>query len=433
MRSAIEMTTAILLAGAALARAQTNDEQVEGAARGYSVYGSFVAMERAENPVLPPVEALTTGPTFHWFGYYLHDQWDVSGRYLLCHQTDFEHRLPRPEDAVKIGMLDLEDGNRWIELGESRAWSWQQGAFLQWRPGSATEVVWNDREGVKAICRVYDVETKEMRTLPMAIDEAISPDGKWALCSDFSRIWDVRPGYGYPGIENETTEQNAPDDVGVWRLDMDKGETELLISLAGLLELPFNDEVPRNTYHYVNHFDWAPDGKRFSMFHRWRGRGQPTRVYSMGVDGSDVRLLSARATSHWTWRDEEHIVIWALGSYQLYRDDGSGRPVKVLWNAPNGHQSYVPGTDNEWLVTDTYPRGEQKLQHIHLIHLPTQRFLPLGRFKSTYTGEWRCDTHPRVSRDGQWIVFDSPHGGNGRQQYRINIGGIISALGEDKK
>ena len=46
-------------------------------------------------------------------------------------------------DAIKIGMVDLEDGDRWIELGESRAWCWQPGCMLQWRPGSMA--LWDNR------------------------------------------------------------------------------------------------------------------------------------------------------------------------------------------------------------------------------------------------------------------------------------------------
>jgi hypothetical protein len=125
--------------------------------------------------------------------------------------------------------------------------------------------------------------------------------------------------------------------------------------------------------------------------------------------------------SHYIWRDPEHVLIWANGAYRLYRDDGSGEPKETLWQAPNGHQSYIPGTQNAWLVTDTYDRS------LYLVHLPTGSFVPLGRYPQdkAYTGEWRCDLHPRVSRDGRWVFFDSPHAGNGRQLYRVDISNLL--------
>ena len=73
------------------------------------VFHSYDEMVRSAEHSLPPVWAVTTGPKCHWFGYYDKYQLDPSGRYLLCMEVDFEHRLPRPEDAVKIGMVDLAD------------------------------------------------------------------------------------------------------------------------------------------------------------------------------------------------------------------------------------------------------------------------------------------------------------------------------------
>jgi hypothetical protein len=394
----------------------------------FSVYRSFEEMVKATDPVLPPVRAVTRGPKFHWFGYYDKDQLDPSGRYLLCMEVDFEHRLPERDEAVKIGMVDLADGDRWIELGQSLAWSWQQGCMLQWRPGSDREVLWNDREGDRFVCRILDVKTRAMRTLPMPI-EHISPDGRYAAGGDFSRIWNIRAGYGYAGISDAYASQNAPAEIGLRWLDLQSGQTKMLVSVADLVKIPYENPQP-NHKHYVNHLAWSPDGKRILMFHRWIGSGgQPTRVFTIGSDGRDLRLLSARGASHWTWRDSEHVLIWAEGGYRLYKDDGSGEPKETLWTAPNGHQTYIPGTNNQWLVTDTYPQGAKREQILYLFHLPSGRFVLLGRFAlpKEYGGEWRCDTHPRISRDGRLVIIDSPHGGNGRQQYLIDIEPIIAA------
>jgi rhamnogalacturonyl hydrolase YesR len=390
----------------------------------FPLFGSFDEMAKASDPVLPPVRAVTLGPKIHWFGYYDKFQLDPGNRYLLCMELDFEHRLPKSNEAAKIGMVDLAEGDKWIELGESRAWCWQQGCMLQWRPGSDREVVWNDREGEQFVCRVLDVKTRQVRTLPRAIG-SIRPDGELAVCEDFSRIWNFRPGYAYAGIPDKYADQPAPAEIGVWRMDLDTGESQLIVSVADLAKIPYPQQSPRDR-HYVNHLSWSPDGKRFLMFNRWSGAGMPTRVFTADADGRDLRLLSARDASHWTWRDPQHVLIWAGNAYRLYRDDGSGELKETLWQAPNGHQTYLPGTHNEWIVTDTYPHGAKREQIVYLFHVPSKRFVLLGRFPSTYQGEWRCDAHPRVSRDGKLVIIDSPHGGNGRQQYIIDISSVIA-------
>jgi hypothetical protein len=376
-------------------------------------------MVSATDAKLPPVRAVTRGPKFHWFGYYDKFQLDVSGRYLLCMEVDFEHRLPKANEAVTIGMVDLGDGDKWIELGRSRAWCWQQGCMLQWRPGSDCEAVWNDREGDRFVCRVLDVKTRTLRTLPMAVGH-ISPDGKLAACEDFSRVWNFRAGYGYAGVPDKYADQPAPAEIGVWRMDMETGETRMLVSLADLVKIPYPKQSPSDK-HYVNHLQWRPDGRRIMLYNR--GERVGTRVFTIGADGRDLRLLSASGASHYAWRDLEHVLIWVKDGYYLFKDDGSGEPKQCVWKAQNGHQTYIPGTDNEWLATDTYGRL------VYLYHVPTASFVPLGLFSSTvpYQGEWRCDSHPRVSRDGKLVIIDSPHGGGGRQQYVIDISRILAA------
>ena len=59
--------------------------------------------------------------------------------------------------------------------------------------------------------------------------------------------------------------------------------------------------------------------------------------------------------------------------------------------------------------------------------MPTGTQYWLGHFHSPqeYSGEWRCDTHPRFSPDGKLVCIDGVHGGNGRQLYLLNISEIV--------
>ena len=145
---------------------------------------AFGAAESAKE--LPPIRQITHGPKFHWFGYYDKLEFDPTSRYVLANEVDFEGRSPKADDVIRIGMVDLADHDRWIKLGETRAWSWQQGCMLQWRPGSKSEIVWNDREGDHHVCRLLDVFTRRQRTIPVPI-YALSPDGRHAITADFRR------------------------------------------------------------------------------------------------------------------------------------------------------------------------------------------------------------------------------------------------------
>jgi len=91
----------------------------------------------------------------------------------------------------------------------------------------------------------------------------------------------------------------------------------------------------------------------------------------------------------------------------------------------DGHCSYLPG--NEWILNDGYP-DRNRNQTPYLYHVKTGRKVELGHFHQPpqYKGEWRVDTHPRFSPDGRSVTIDSPHGGNGRQIYLIDISDIVA-------
>ena len=398
--------------------------------------GSVKTLEKVSDSNLPPVRAVTSGPKYHWFSYYDKLQFDPTDRFLLGMEVDFEHRSVKADDVIKVGMIDLKDNDRWIELGETRAWCWQQGCMLQWRPGSMSEVLWNDRQGDRLVCHIMDVFTKKKRTILHPI-YTVSPDGRMAVSPDFRRVSDVRPAYGYRGLSDPYADELAPQDTGIFRIDLETGEQKLIISIADIVQLGRIPGNPKGVKHYFNHLLFGPDGSRFIFLHRWRypnGRFK-TRLLTAAPDGSDIRIVDDNGrTSHFIWRDPKHILIESkqppLGNGFYLFEDGSNKKIEHIGKGIGttaGHCSYLPLPGNEWILLDTYP-DKQRNQNICLYHVPTNKKIFIGHFNSPkeYRGEWRVDTHPRFSRDGRSVVIDSPHGGNGRQLYLIDISGIVN-------
>jgi hypothetical protein len=379
---------------------------------------------------LPPVRALTKGPKFHWFGYYDKLQFDPSNRYVLGMEVGFEHRSPTPSDTIRIGMVDLKDRDRWIDLGETRAWCWQQGCMLQWLPGSRSEVIYNDRQDGQFVSHILDVHTGKRRTLPGPV-YAISPDAKWAVSPDFSRLNDMRPGYGYCGIPDPYFDDLAPEKTGIWHMDLTTGRRQLILPFRQIASVPYKVADWTGSKHKVNHLLVSPDGSRFIFLHRRRGgeaknpEAGGTRMFTCKPDGTDLYVLDPYGdTSHFIWRDPRHVLAWARHPskglrFYLYRD--KSEDVSVVGEGVmtvNGHCTYLPG--NRWILNDTYPDKERN-QNVYVYEVATNRREPLGSFVSPpeYAGEWRCDTHPRFSPNGRMVTIDSPHAGNGRQLYLI--------------
>jgi hypothetical protein len=379
---------------------------------------------------LPPTRAITKGPNFHWFGYYDKLQFDPTSRFVLGMQVGFEHRSPKPEDLIQIGMIDLQEKDQWIPLGRSSAWNWQQGCMLQWRPGSATQIVYNDREEGRYISKIVDVKSKKEQIIPHPI-YALSPDGKTGIAPDFRRLGDTRPGYGYNGIPDPFAEQNTPQESGIFKIDLETGKSTLLIPVADILSVGTPKANMKDTKHWFNHLLFNTNGTRFVFLHRWRvGKSWNTRMITSDLEGKNLRVVDDNGmTSHFIWRDADHLLAWSNRPehgrrFYLFEDGGKGKIEVVGKDAmlEDGHCTYLPG--NEWILCDTYP-DQARLQHPYLFQIKTGKKFPLGNFLSPkeYTGEWRCDAHPRFSPNGKFATIDSPHHG-GRQIYLIELEGI---------
>jgi hypothetical protein len=308
--------------------------------------------------------------------------------------------------------------------------------MLQWLPGSRSEVIWNDRQDDRFVSHILDVHTRKRRTLPGPV-YALSRDGRWSVAPDFSRLHDWRPGYGYAGIPDPNATAVAPENAGIWRMNLETGKRDLIFSFAAAARLPYAGGDFGAATHWFNHLLFSPDGSRISFLHRW-GVRRPggtvpftTRMFTSRPDGSDLYELDPNGrTSHYIWRDPKTILAWAWhpsAGEKFYLFEDKSRRAEVVGPGVmtvNGHCTYLPG--NKWILNDTYPDRDRN-QNVYLYEVATGRRMPLGSFRSPaeYTGEWRCDTHPRFSPDGKTVVIDSPHGGAGRQIYRIDIAGVV--------
>jgi hypothetical protein len=396
---------------------------------------------RADNAAeLPPIRQLTRGPKFHWFGYYDKFEFDPTDRYVLGMEVDFEGRSPRADDIIRLGMVDLQDHDRWIELDISNAWCWQQGCMLQWLPGQRDKIIWNDRHKSRYVSHILDVKLMHKRTIKYPI-YSVSPDGRWAVAPDFRRLADVRPGYGYVGIPDPNRDVLAPADSGVFRVDLENGEQKLLFSIADIARLPYPHADISQHKHWFNHPLINPDGSRFAFLHRFKrpeDKWLQTRMLTANADGSDVRVLvDSGNVSHFIWRDPKHILAYCKptpkdkAGFFLFPDGEKPdfRQIAAEATTGDGHCSFSP--DKRWILCDTYP-DQSMDQRIFLYDVERKKRVELGVFRqppeyrhTPATVEWRCDLHPRFSRDGRWVAFDSPHSGQGRQLHLIDVSKIV--------
>lgn len=390
-----------------------------------------------------PARIITHGPKHHWFGYYDKLQFDPTNRFVLCMEVDFEGRSPLPEDEIKIGMIDLGNNDKWIDLGTSKAWGWQQGCMLQFVPGSDSMVIWNDRIDNRFVSHLFNIYSKKEKILPFAI-YALSPDGIHAVTTDFERIQDTRPGYGYAGIPDPNKNDFAPNNSGIYLCNLQTGEKKLIITYHQMVEMPAladdDANADRSTQkNWFNHLLFNTDGSRFIFLHRWKAQskkdvgGFATLMYTSDLQGKNIKLVDpSNYTSHFIWKNKNQIAAWTRqpshGNGFYVFTDGKPNETYVLNQEKmpvNGHNTYLPNNKN-WILNDSYP-DKDRFQHVYLYNTETDIKIPIGDFYApeAYKGEWRCDTHPRSSNNGKMVCIDCPVENGGRQLVLMDISKII--------
>ncbi len=340
-----------------------------------------------------------------YFGYYDITPFDRENKSVLAMRTAIGNESPHDrETPIELGYFDLsESGHAFRSFGKSHCWNWQQGCRLQWLDDD--QVIYNDYRDRKFISCVYDFGQEKIVRVYDAPVYAVSMDNRYALTLDFSRLHRFRPGYGYSNTPHQYKDQDSAVDY----IDMETGAIHTLISYEAIRKIPPLSEVKGELY--INHLSCSPDGKRFIFFFiTFEDGKRTTYLMTAQTDGSGLSLLAQDIQpSHYAWKNSNEILITGKKnnsiSYNLVNCE-SGMLTRVRGKSLNvdGHPSFI---DSEIFISDTYP---DRLGHQYLFRQNLQG----GDFKSiahfhlppSFSGEKRCDLHPRLSSDGKLICVD---------------------------
>lgn len=370
-----------------------------------------------------------------FFGYYDKSPWDATGRYMLCMKAKDTWSEPDPVGEAEILLFDLNlspgDKDYCKKLATTHTWNVQQGCMAQWLgPNYSSKILYNDLRDGKYCSVILDVVSKEERVLPMPV-YTLSADGKTALSLDFSRLHSLRLGYGYAALPEKTKGVALPDETCIWKMDIKTGEVAPLLKYTDFAKFQPRQEMQEDgSVHKVNHLMLSPNGKRFMVLYRWFcGQRKYTRLITCNVDGSDMYVLSDDdMVSHCYWKNDSEILAFERKKehgpgYYLMKD--KTQEWQYLWPqlSNDGHPSYCP-TDNSLVVFDTYP-SRSRVQELKLCRdtdIEGKDLKVLARMFSPfkYDNDTRCDLHPRWSRDGKKVCFDSVFEGH-RGLYVVEV------------
>lgn len=356
-----------------------------------------------------------------FFGYYDLTAWSDDGDCHLAHGVDRVDRIPRADDVARVGFI-RSGSPEFIQIGETTAWNFQQGAMLQWLQGGLRDhVVFNIREDKGYRAAIYTAGGRCVRTLPLPVAN-VDPLGRFALSINFSRMLDFRPGYGYAGIADPFASEAQPAEDGIFSFTLDGSSPRCVLSLRDLGELcrPYFGDKKL----LVNHLNLNPTGTRFIALVRHFPDSPDgpfsTLAITANADGSEPYVLwSGGVASHYHWRDAQTVSMVIKDPQERitlaeFRDRSTDyRLVDPAFFLDDGHQSYSP--DRTLLLYDSYPIEGKRYLYLYDLVKEQGRTLAVvdsQMIDSPVALETRCDLHPRWHPSGKRISFDSVHEGH---------------------
>lgn len=373
----------------------------------------------------------------YFFGYYDKSPWDKSDRYVICMRADCTWKDVSPKQKADIILIDtqkdINSKDRFIKIAETSSWNVQQGCMLQWLgPDYNRKIIYNDFRDGEYVSIIYNIETNKEKVVPAPV-YSVSSDGKFALTLDFSRLYNLRPGYGYHNKKEKTEGINLPEDYAIWKINLETSEVSGLLKYTDFANFSPRMEMKNtNAIHKVNHIMINPSNDRFMVLYRWLINDRKySRLITCNTDGTDMFLLSDDdMVSHCFWRNNNEII-----AFENKEDEGIGYYLMTdktdkytrCWKSltEDGHPSFSP--DGKYVVTDTYP-DKNRIQSLKImdgvnfndkVEIIAKVFSP---FK--YDNDTRCDLHPRWNHDSNKISFDSVFEGR-RALYFVDLDKLI--------
>jgi hypothetical protein len=287
--------------------------------------------------------AITSGPHDHFFAsYYGINSWSPDNRYVSVLETDLNGRLPDAGEECTLGLVDTQDGHRFIPVAKTSCWNFQEAAMAHWLPDEPDTLLYNDCRAGKFVTVILNWKTKRERIVPYPVS-AVSPDGRWAVSINYARLSLTRPDYGYAGLGQDTRESVVwPEDDGLWLVNLKTGEAKLILSVAAAR--PFMPQTKDGKgLAYFCHTVFSKDGKRIFFLARsvdWfdktarKASTWQTTSFTVSADGTNLRrcFKDDWAGSHFNWKDGETMLVTARWNGQK------------MWS----HVEFTDGEEAHW-------------------------------------------------------------------------------------
>jgi hypothetical protein len=315
-------------------------------------------------------------------GFYLHTFYDVcpwspSGKLLAVTKFPYQGKKPGWGDTAEVCVIDLE--NQQIKtVFQTKAWSFQLGANVQWGNASDRYLYTNDIINREPVCIRIDLSDQSIKAYKGSKYD-IAPDEKSVISPNLLNMNIHQYGYAVPdGPTGKPVPFTAADmdTEGLWKTDLVKNEKKLLVTMQQFFEASQDKKKYADSIGYLFHSKFNKQNTRILQVFRAQidNKGRNASLFSMDTDGSKLKqcLSSAQwnhvaklggSGNHPNWHpDGERVImncvpVW-LGFKDMlfcsFRYDGTDFKVLSEKHLGSGHPSVH--NSGKYLLADAYPK-----------------------------------------------------------------------------
>lgn len=395
------------------------------------------------NKITTKIQQITCGPNHHFFGYIgqsLTIPWNSIGTHILTLGTTFHDHLPGGDEPADVCLINIarKEGNFYKidKVDQSLGYNLQQGTMFYWNPEKPeSQFFFNDRNPKtgKVFTVIYDIK-KGGRIREYMFEDTpvgnsgICPAGKSFLAINYARMARLRPVTGYKDATDWTEGIPAPNNDGIFIIDIHSGEKKLLISFAQLeIELNKKGFLTEGRSLFINHTLWNRDGEFVYFFVRagWEANSDKTKRINVPctirANGKDLFVGHQHIGGHPEW-GIGHQIIGSLNDMQAVYDILERKVVSSISTSdvisdPEGDISLSP--NGKWFVNG-YTQKDKN--YYTIIRLTDGMWIKTSGFnKGEYQGDLRIDPAPSWNRQSNQILVSGISDDGTRQLYLISI------------
>ena len=382
------------------------------------------------------VRQLTFGPAHHFYGYIGHvgnSPYSADGKYLIALRTTFQDRMPRPDDAADIVVLDTAKNFAETKVEETRGWNPQQGAMMYWNPEQPSrQFFFNDRDPKtgKVFTALYDiVDRKRVREfrfdeMPVA-NGGIKQDGGQFAAINYARMARLRPVTGYPGTWDWTDGVNHPDNDGLFVVDARTGARKLIVSFRKMRDMLVarHPQIDQKAL-FLNHTLWNREGDRLFFFVRgdFSAKDRINVPMTVKPDGSELVEQRIFIGGHPEWdfgsrmlgRVEDKLIVYDTLSQRIIETIGGPE----IFRDPEGDTALT--RDAKWLVNGATTGATM---HYTVLRRADRAYFKTEDFnrKGYEGGDLRIDPAPCWNRAGDRFAFPALAKDGTRQMFELRV------------